>query len=128
MMYIHIYRRLIASIFTLCIGSAIADTPPLPLSTIAETCRQAAMQLDWLSQNQHRKTCSDNLDLDSLNVYYASKYILANQLNDAKRVLNAAIIQTTYLIDVGCDGQPSMQAVLINLQNSFQAISGSVEN
>ena len=97
-MYIHIYRRLIASIFILCIGCANADSPPLPLSTIAETCRQAAMQLDWLSQNQSRKNCSENLGLDSLNVYYASKYILANQLRIASEITSYSCAITEHPI------------------------------
>jgi len=124
-MYIHTKRMLMASILLLGIGGANAGTLLLspPLSTTAEACRQAAMQLDWLSQNQSRKDCSINLSHDALNVYYASKYILANELANAQPVLNAAIIQTNFIIDVGCDGQASIQAVLVNLQSILQAIS-----
>ena len=124
-MYIHFKRILVASILFLCIGCPNAGSRLLspPLTTTAEACRQASMQLDWLSQNQNRRDCSINLSQDALNVYYASKYILANQLSNAQPVLTAAIIQTNFVIDINCDGKASIEAVLINLQNILQTIS-----
>ena len=121
-MHRYINRTLTATVLFVWANVASADALT-SLTAAAETCRQAAIQLDWLSQHQTRKDCSMNLSYDALNVYYASKYILANQLSQAQTVLNSAIIQTNYAVDIDCDGKPSIQSVLVNLQSVLQAIS-----
>lgn len=98
--------------------------PPGPkpdLPKLAESCSKAAIQIDWLGRYQDRAACTSNLN--GLNVYIASQYILANQLSSAQPLINTAIIQTNYAIAIGCYGIPSMQAVVVSLQSIQDAIS-----
>ena len=119
---LYINRILTAVVLFIWAIAANADVLT-SLAEASETCRQAAVQLNWLAQTQSRKDCTNNLSDDALNVYYSSKYILDNQLTQAQKVLSSAIIQTNYTIDIGCNGQANIQSVLVNLKSVLQAIS-----
>ena len=74
---------------------------------ISEKCRQIALHMDWLSRYQDREACSKNLD--GLNTYIASNYILVNRLKEANEIIDKSIILTNFAIDIGCYGQADMQ-------------------
>lgn len=80
---------------------------------LAQQCRQFALQLDSLSQNQTRSSCIMNLD--GLNVYFASNYISTYWINKAIEVLTSAIYQVKFAYDIGCYDQTSILDVINGL-------------
>lgn len=103
----------------LCITLAHASpalkepTNPVDYPRLAEQCRQLALKLDSLSQNQNREAC--RMNLDGLNVYFASNYIATNWINKAIEVLTSAIYQVRYAFDIGCYDQTSILDVINEL-------------
>ena len=93
---------------------------PDPLIT-AETCRQLAIKMDWLSRYQDNATCTANLD--GFNAYSASQLILVSNMKDAQPLINDAIVHTKYAIDIGCYGQDDMKTVVAGLKNVLLAIA-----
>lgn len=115
--------------------AALATTLLLSMSTIyagpgpgpgpkpddnVESCRQAALKLNWLSRYQDRADCTANLD--GASVYFASNYILASRISEAKALIDTAIIKTKYAIDINCYGQDDMKDVLDKLQKIQQSL------
>ncbi len=92
---------------------AICMAKPIDPNATAEQCRQLALKIDWLSRYQDRAACIKNLD--GLNVYMASRYILNERYNDAKTLINESIIQTNFAIDIGCYGQTDLTQVVLQL-------------
>ena len=121
-------RTALISTLLLAINAASAAPPPPPPppgpgpkpGDTAESCRQAALKLDWLARYQDRAVCTENLD--GASVYFASNYILASRISEAKALLDRAIIKTKFAIDINCYGQDDMKAVLKNLQDIQQSI------
>ena len=89
----------------------IINTTDAP--TLAEQCRQLAIDLFNLSSNQTRKIC--RINLDGLNVYYASNYITFKWSDKAQKVLSEAIIQVKYALDIGCDNPSGITNVINGL-------------
>lgn len=91
-------------------------------SALAEQCRQFALQLDSLSQNQTRSSCIMNLD--GLDVYFASNYISTLWINKAINVLTSAIYQVKYAYDIGCYDQTS----ILNIINGLTLIKNKLND
>jgi hypothetical protein len=118
---LHVFA-LIVSMSGVGISSVTAGPcPKSELKQTAETCRQLAIKLDWLGRYQDRAACTANLD-GSI-VYFASNYILENQLAEAKISLNTAIVKTKYAADIGCYGQKDIQNMVSSLQDILNDIS-----
>ena len=81
--------------------------------TLAEQCRQLAVDLFNLSSKQNLKIC--RINLDGLNVYYASNYITFKWYDKAQKVLSEAIIQVKYALDIGCDNPEGIKTVINGL-------------
>ncbi len=96
----------------LAASSAIDDS--IDYDKLAEQCRSLSLQLDTLAQTQDRKTCSANLD--GLNVYFASNYILLRWTNKATEVLTSAIFQVEFAHDTGCYYEDEIQNVVNGLK------------
>ena len=100
----------------LCITLAHASpnlkesTNPVDYSALAKQCRKLALNLDSLSESQNRETC--RMNLDGLNVYFASNYIATNWINKAIDVLTSAIYQVSYALDIGCYDQASILDII----------------
>ena len=84
-------------------------------SALAEQCRKLSLQLYELSSHQSRPICEFNLD--GLNVYFASNYILLDRVQKAKEVITSAIIQVKFALDIGCDGSANISSVITGLQS-----------
>lgn len=112
-MSLFIKRAALATTLLLSMSSLYAGPGPKPDDN-AESCRQIALKLSWLSRYQDRWECTANLD--GSGVYFASNYITANRINDAKYLLDNAIIKTKYAIDINCYGQDEMKEVVEQLQ------------
>ena len=99
----------------LFIANVNAESQASPdLKVLGEQCRQLALKLDLLSRYQDRALCRTILDGEK--VYTASQYILSSRGASAKGLLDTAIIQTKFAIDIGCYGQSDMKDVVTDLQ------------
>jgi hypothetical protein len=85
---------------------------------LGEKCRQLALKLDSLSRYQDRALCTTNLDGGK--VYTASQYILSSRGASAKTLLDAAIIQIKFAIDIRCYGQNDMKDILKDLEDIYE--------
>ena len=123
-MLLSIKNTVLISTILLSISVAHAAPPPPPPgptpTPTAEACRQVSLKLDWLGRYQDRQTCTENLDGQS--VYFASNYILANRISEAKTLLDAAIIKAKYAIDINCYGQDDIKDAVTKLQNIQQSL------
>lgn len=93
--------------------------PKDPAAT-AETCRQIALKLDWLGRYQDRDACTNNLD--GLQVYIASQYILNKEYTDAKSLLTTATYQISFAIDTHCYGQEEMKDAVKSLNEIIDSL------
>ena len=112
-MSLFIKRAALATTLLISMNTLYAGPSPKPGDTV-ESCRQIALQLNWLSRYQDRADCTANLD--GVGVYFASNYILANRISEAKALIDTAIIKTKYAIDISCYGQDDMKDVVDQLQ------------
>ena len=122
-MSLFIKRAALATTLLLSISTIYAAPPPPPPpgpGNVVESCRQAALKLNWLSRYQDRADCTANLD--GASVYFASNYILASRVSEAKALIDSAIIKTKFAIDINCYGQDDMKDVLGTLQQIQQSI------
>ena len=55
------------------------------------------------------------MNLDGLNVYFASNYIATDWINKAIEVLTSAIYQIRYAFDIGCYEQASILDIINQL-------------
>lgn len=125
-MALFVKHTALISVFFLAINAASAALPgpgpgpgPKPSDT-AESCRLAALKVDWLGRYQDRAACRENLD--GSGVYFASNYILAGRISEAKVLLDTAIIKMKYAIDINCYGQDEMKDLLKQLQDIQRSI------
>ena len=88
------------------------SAPKDPVQT-AENCRQIALKLDWLSRYQDRPACTRNLD--GLQTYIASQYILDRKYNEAETILKTVVYQINFAIDTNCYGQDDMKTLVQSL-------------
>ena len=114
-----IKNTVLISALLLSVNATYSAPPPKPNDT-AEACRQVSLKLDWLGRYQDRQTCTENLDGQS--VYFASNYILANRISDAKELLDAAIIKAKYAMDINCYGQDDIKDAVTKLQSIQQSL------
>ncbi len=106
-------------LFTQAYALTNCSAPKDP-SVTSESCRQIALKLDWLSRYQDHEACKKNLD--GLNVYIASQYILAKKYNNAKTLLINAIYQINFAIDIACYGQDDMKTTVKTLNEIIQQL------
>ena len=95
------------------IVSANAAISPAEQALAAE-CRKEALVLNYLSVDQTRPICRDNLDGEK--AYYASQYILAGKITEAKNLLDIVIIQIKFAMDIGCIGNAVMDDAVTEFQ------------
>lgn len=93
--------------------------PKNPEAT-AESCRQIALKLDWLSRYQDRPSCTKNLD--GLQAYVASQYILNKRFNDAEMILRNLVYQINFAIDTNCYGQDDMKALVVAINKLVEVL------
>lgn len=113
-------------IIFLYIMTPLHASPSYDYSVIAEQCRQVALKLDWLSRYQDRTACTSNLD--GLNIYIASKYILNNQLEQASALITHTVFSTQFAFDIGCYGQDDIKLVTLSLQTIQKAIAKNISD
>ena len=114
-------KRFLKSIFlialTLPITSISAASPigdNVDYDALADKCHTLSLQLDSLSRAQRRTTCSVNLD--GLNVYFASNYISSRWITKATEVLTSAIIQIKFARDTDCNYKDDIQKIIDGLK------------
>ena len=81
---------------------------------LADQCRKEALVLNYLSADQTRPICRDNRDGEK--AYYASQYILAEKITEAKDLLDIVIIQIKFAMDIGCVGNAIMDDAVTEFQ------------
>lgn len=106
-------------IFGLIFSNIAFSAPKDPLVT-AENCRQLSLKLDWLSRYQDRPSCTKNLD--GLQVYIASQYILDRRYNDAENILRTVVYQINFAIDTNCYGQDDMKSLVVALNEIIDTL------
>ncbi len=97
----------------------VFSAPKDPAST-AENCRQIALKLDWLSRYQDRPACTRNLD--GLQTYIASQYILDKRYNEAEAILRTVVYQINFAIDTMCYGQDDMRSLAQSLSKIIDTL------
>lgn len=100
-------------------ATSVFSAPKDPTAT-AESCRQIALKLDWLGRYQDRESCTKNLD--GLQIYIASQYILAKKYTDAKNLLLSATYQINFAIDTSCYGQEDMKNAIKSLNEIIDSL------
>lgn len=107
-------KKTIPYLTMLCLSVATSYAAgPVDVAVLGEQCRQVAVKMDTLSRYQDRPTCSTYLN--GLNVYFASQFIIAKQLAEAKPLIETAITQIKFAIDIGCYGQNDMKNLVKDL-------------
>lgn len=99
--------------FSACLYMQIAFCAPKDPVQTAENCRQIALKLDWLSRYQDRSACTKNLD--GLQTYIASQYILDRRYNEAETILKTVVYRINFAIDTNCYGQDDMITLVQSL-------------
>lgn len=102
------------------IFSNSAFSSPKNPEVTAETCRQLSLKLDWLSRYQDRPSCTKNLD--GLQAYIASQYILERRYNDAEVILRTVVYQINFAIDTNCYGQDDMKALVVAINEIIDVL------
>ena len=115
----YIIKKYILLLSFIFISINVHATPKDPAAT-AESCRQIALKLDWLGRYQDRETCTKNLD--GLQTYIASQYILNRKYSDAKTLLTTVIYQINFAIDTNCYGQDEMKNAVQSLNDIIESL------
>lgn len=102
------------------IFSNTAFSAPKNPEATAESCRQLSLKLDWLSRYQDRPSCTKNLD--GLQAYIASQYILDRRYNDAEAILKTVVYQINFAIDTNCYGQDDMKALVVAINEIIEVL------
>lgn len=114
------FFSLIMIVITPCLYAAPVLSAPKDPAASAESCRQIAVKLDWLSRYQDRPACTKNLD--GLQAYIACQHILNKRYNDAEEILTIVLYQINFSIETQCYGQDDMKALASSLDELINTL------